>query len=56
MKNSKVSAVDGINGRAIHPATARRVFNINQLHSYGIVGMEQDEANPLLEIFFLSIP
>jgi len=35
-----------------HPATGRKALSINPLHVYGIVGMEQDEANPLLDKLF----
>jgi taurine dioxygenase len=35
-----------------HPATGRRALYVNPLHVYGIVGMEQDEAKPLLDELF----
>lgn len=36
----------------IHPATGRRVLNINPLHVYGIVDMPHAEAEPLLNKLF----
>ncbi len=36
----------------IHPATGRKALNINPLHVYGIVGVPQAEAEPLLHALF----
>lgn len=36
----------------IHPATGRKVLNINPLHVYGIVDMPHAEAEPLLNTLF----
>jgi taurine dioxygenase len=35
-----------------HPATGRKALNVNPLHVYGIIGMAQDQAAPLLERIF----
>ena len=35
-----------------HRPTGRKSLNVNPLHVYGIVGMDQDEATPLLEALF----
>ncbi len=36
----------------VHPVTVRKALYVNPLHVYGIVGMGQDEAKPLLDRIF----
>ncbi len=36
----------------VHPASGHKALYVNPLHTYGIVGMGQDEATPLLDALF----